>query len=181
MKILTINNKTEEKFLRKRAADFDFSTLSTNLGLKFTKKEIHQLITEMRQTMKAANGVGLSANQIGLDLRLFVAELPQSLNRKNSKPEFYAIFNPILSKPSDKKTVMEEGCLSVPGIWGDVERPEKITLSGFDKNQKKIKIKAVGFLARIFQHEVDHLNGALFIDKATELHKHKSASENENI
>ncbi len=160
-KILTVNNKIEEKFLRKKAADFDFS--------KFTKKEIQQLITDMRKTMKGANGVGLSANQIGLDMQLFVAELP----KENSKPEFYAIFNPMLSKPSTKKTNLEEGCLSVPGIWGDVSRPEKITLTGFDKNQKKIKIKAIGFLAKIFQHEVDHLNGILFIDKATNLHKHE--------
>lgn len=168
-KILTINNKTEEKFLRKRAADFDFS--------KFTKKEIQGLIAEMKKIMNAANGVGLSANQIGLDMQIFVAELPQ----ENDKPKFYAIFNPTLSKPSDKKVSTEEGCLSVPRTWGNVSRPEKITLAGFDKNQKPVKIKAIGFLARIFQHEVDHLNGILFIDKATGIHKHEPEKNNDQI
>lgn len=66
---------------------------------------------------------------------------------------------------------MEEGCLSVPGIYGDVERPEKITLVGQDRYDKKIKIKAWGLLARVFQHEVDHLNGILFIDKAKSIQK----------
>jgi peptide deformylase len=174
MKILTINNKQEEKFLRKRAADFDFTHLSAGSNLKFTKKEIQELIKNMRTIMKTANGIGLSANQIGLDMQLFVAELPsQSSNKKTSAPKFYAVFNPKLSKPSEKKSTTEEGCLSVPGIWGNVERPEKITLSGFNKDGKEIKIKAIGLLARIFQHETDHLNGTLFIDKATSLHKHE--------
>lgn len=177
-KILTINDKQEEKFLRKRAADFDFS--------KMTKKEIQELINVMRKTMRAAKGIGLSANQIGIDMQLFVAELPsqsgnKSASRQSGAPKFYAVFNPNLSKPSIKKSVTEEGCLSVPGIWGDVERPEKITLAGFDKYGKEIKIKAIGLLARIFQHETDHLNGTLFIDKATSLHKHEPKGNNEKI
>lgn len=181
-KIFTINNKAEEKFLRKRAADFDFPTLSAGSGLKFTKKEIQELIKNMKETMKAANGVGLSANQVGLDMQLFVAEIPRaanktsdkSLEQKSGAPKLYAVFNPKISKPSNKKITTEEGCLSVPGIYGSVERPEKITLSGFDKNGKEIKIKAIGLLARIFQHETDHLNGVLFIDKATNLRKYEN-------
>ena len=168
-KIITIENKSEEKFLRKRAADFDFQ--------KFTKKEIQELINGMRKAMKTANGIGLSANQIGLDMQVFVAEAPQ----KNGPPKFYAIFNPKLTKQSSVKLPMEEGCLSVPKLYGDVERPEKITLAGFDKNQKTVKIKAVGLLARIFQHEVDHLNGALFIDKAKNVHEHTSGEKLEKI
>jgi len=181
MKILTINNKTEEKFLRKRAADFDFSKKSssdkpwkTTSGQEFTKKEMQEIIKNMKETMKSANGIGLSANQVGLDMQLFVAGLPtQPENSKSGAPKFYAIFNPKISKPSEKKIITEEGCLSVPGIWGDVERPEKITLTGFDKYGKETKIKAIGLLARIFQHETDHLNGILFIDKATSIHKHE--------
>ncbi|MBI5401505.1 peptide deformylase [Candidatus Wolfebacteria bacterium] len=168
-KILTIKNKSEEKFLRKRAADFDFS--------KFTKKEIRELVDKMKKIMKDANGIGLSANQIGLDIQMFVAGMPQSASQRNGSPKFYAIFNPKLTKQSSVKSPMEEGCLSVPELYGDVERPEKTTLTGFDKNQKPIKIKAVGLLARIFQHEVDHLNGVLFVDKAKDVRKHTAGEE----
>lgn len=173
MKIFTITDKKEEKFLRKKTADFDFK--------KFAKKEINDLINKMKKEMKAAGGIGLSANQIGLDMQLFVAELPQSAGQQNSGPKFYAVFNPKISKASGTKAPMEEGCLSVPEIYGDVARPEKITLSGFDKNGKKIKIKAFGILSRIFQHEVDHLNGSLFIDKAKNLHKHEEVDEKEKM
>jgi len=173
MKIFTIANKNEAKFLRHKTAVFDFK--------KFNRKEINELIKQMREIMTGAIGVGLSANQLGLNLRLFVAQISdEPLKRdKNNKiilppPEkmkFYAIFNPEIKKFSKEKTVMEEGCLSVPGIYGDVERPEKITLVGYDKNAKKIKIKAWGLLARVFQHEVDHLNGILFINRTKKVYK----------
>ena len=71
---------------------------------------------------------------------------------------------------------MEEGCLSVPEIFGEVERQEKIILEGYDKNGRKIKIKAWGLLARVFQHEVDHLNGKIFIDTAKNLHKYEKTA-----
>ena len=116
----------------------------------------------MRAIMKKAQGVGLSANQVGLDSNFFIAEV-------NGK--FYSIFNPKLEKISEETEIMDEGCLSIPETFGDVERPSKATLSGFDINGKKIKIKAWGLLARVFQHEVDHLNGKLFIDKAKNIEK----------
>lgn len=166
MKIFTINNKTEKKFLTKKTAKFDFG--------KFSKTEIRDLIKKMREVMEAAGGVGLSANQIGLDFKLFVARIPQEVSSQRSlisSQKFYAIFNPEIIKLSKEKSVMEEGCLSVPGISGLVERPEKITLVGYDKNAKRIKSKAWGLLAKIFQHEVDHLNGILFIDKAKSVQK----------
>ncbi|MEK7062176.1 MAG: peptide deformylase, partial [Patescibacteria group bacterium] len=78
---------------------------------------------------------------------------------------FYAIFNPEIIKFSKQTEIIEEGCLSVPGVLGEVERPKKIALTGFNKNDQKIKIKAEGLTARVFQHETDHLNGILFIDK----------------
>lgn len=131
--------------------------------------------------MKDAIGIGLSANQIGLDFQLFVAELPRLENSKSDTPRFYAVFNPKIIKTSGKNLPMEEGCLSVPELYGEVERPEKITLQGFDKNGKEIKIKAFGLLARIFQHEVDHLNGHLFVDKAKNLHKHEETEEGKKI
>lgn len=114
--------------------------------------------------MKKANGIGLSANQIGLDMRVFVAQ-PEN--------KFYAVFNPEILKTSGEAKVIEEGCLSVPDVYGNVTRPDRVLLSGYDANGNKIKIKAWGILARVFQHEVDHLNGGIFIDKATEIHTYQ--------
>jgi len=106
--------------------------------------------------MEKAEGIGLSANQINLDMRVFVAKVEN---------KFYAIFNPQIVKKSVSEIVAEEGCLSVPQLYGEVFRPERITISGYDKNAKKLKIKAWGLLARVFQHEIDHLDGKLFIDR----------------
>ena len=157
--ILTIENKKSERFLRKKTADFDFS--------RFNRKEIKKMVENMRTRMKGAHGIGLAANQIGMDAKFFVAQVP---NAKGGM-KFYAIFNPIIEKMSVQKTNFEEGCLSVPEIYGEVERPERVTLSGYDQNGRKIKIKAWGLLARVFRHEVNHLDGDLFIDKAKNLHK----------
>jgi len=157
--ILLIKHKKEEEFLRTKTLPFDFS--------KFTKKEISEVIKKMREIMKRANGVGLSANQVGIPYRFFVAQVPNM----QGKQKFYAIFNPEISKVSkDETETVEEGCLSVPDTYGPTERAYRLVLSGQDKHGKKIKIKAWGLLARVFQHEVDHLNGLLFIDKAEETH-----------
>lgn len=158
--IWTIDNKAESKLLRKKMADFNFA--------KHSKKEIQELIKKMRSAMKAADGVGLSANQIGLDLNMFIAQVDG---------KFYSVFNPKITKTSKETANLEEGCLSVPEIFGAVDRPEKITLEGFDKNGRKIKIKAWALLAKVFQHEFDHLNGVVFIDKATGLHKYEAVSK----
>ena len=163
MKILTIEEKKEEKFLRRKTADFDFS--------KFTRKEIDELVRKMREVMKRAPGIGLAANQVGCDFSVFVAQIPKSRDR-GSDEKFYAIFNPKITKYSAEKSVSEEGCLSVPGgVYGAVERSSKIVLEGFDKKNKKIKIKAWGLLARVFQHETDHLNGKLFVDRTKNIYK----------
>lgn len=172
IKIFTIDKKLEEKFLRRKAADFDFN--------KFTRKEVDTLLGSMREIMIGADGIGLAANQIGLDLRVFVVRVSaydrhgKKRNLSAYERKFYAIFNPEIIKSSKEKGMLEEGCLSVPGgFFGDVERPQKITLVGFDKNGRRIKIKAWGILARVFQHEVDHLNGILFIDKTKNLRKYE--------
>lgn len=178
MKILTINDKTEEKFLRKKTADFDFS--------KNSKKDIDELIKKMKSAMLKANGIGLSANQIGLNLNFFVAqiaEIDKYGNKRILTPEnkkFYAIFNPEITKYSKEKCKLEEGCLSVPGLYGIVDRPENIVLKGHNRYFKPITIKAEGLLARVFQHETDHLNGILFIDKAVNLRKYENVRKYEN-
>jgi peptide deformylase len=161
--IWVINEKKEEKFLRKKTVDFDFK--------KFTKKEIANLLVNMRQIMRRANGVGLSANQIGLNLNMFVAEVPDA----EGIMKFYAIFNPKIEKKSGEIVTLEEGCLSVPGKWGHVPRAERVTLVGFDKNDKPIKIKAWGLLAQVFQHETDHLQGKLFIDRTKKVYSNDEA------
>ncbi len=158
--IWTINNKAQEKILRRKTPEFDFS--------EHTKKEIQEIIKNMKMEMTKVLGIGLSANQIGLDMRFFIAK---------TENKYYAIFNPVITKTSKETTIMEEGCLSAPEVYGPVERPEKIVLEGFGINAKKIKIKAWGLLARIFQHETDHLNGILFIDKAKSLRKYPDVIE----
>jgi peptide deformylase len=156
--ILLVENKKEEKVLRKKTAAFDFK--------KFSPKEVRDLIARMRRIMRTANGIGLSANQIGLDLNMFVAEIPDG----EGSNKFYAVFNPTLEKMGDEKKLLEEGCLSVPGKYGTVLRATRVTVAGFDKYGKPLRVKAWGLLAHVFQHEIDHLHGIVFIDKAKELY-----------
>lgn len=155
--IVTVAAKKDEKFLRKKTVPFDFK--------KFTKKEINDIVVRMRRIMHAANGIGLSANQIGLSFAVFVAEIPDA----KGGTKFYAVFNPKIEKMDKGIIGFEEGCLSIPGKWGEVERAEQIILTGFNKMGKPVKVKAWGLLARVFQHEVDHLNGRLFIDRAKKI------------
>ncbi len=158
MTIQTISNKSEEKILRTQCAAFDFE--------KFSKKEVKELVTTMREIMVTAHGIGLAANQIGLNTSVFVAKPPEG--------KFYAIFNPEIIKTSGEVVPLEEGCLSVPGQYGMVPRFEKLMLKGQDQNGRKIKIKATGLLAHIFQHETDHLNGILYIDKASSIRNYEN-------
>jgi peptide deformylase len=159
--IVTIHKKKDEKFLRQKTREVDFHNLK--------KLNLRALVKDMRSIMRRADGVGLSANQIGLEMKLFVAEIPADQGEGKSK--FYAVVNPEIVKLGNNMAEMEEGCLSVPGIFGPVSRPDKIVISGFDIHGKHVKIKAWGFLARVFQHEIDHLHGTLFIDKAKSLHQ----------
>jgi peptide deformylase len=161
MKILSVDDKKENTFLRKKLPLLDFS--------KTSRKELRELIKKMRMIMKKATGVGLAANQIGRQERLFVAQIPKS--RENSSDEkFYAIINPKIVKNSDEKVKTEEGCLSVPERFGLVERSERVVLEGQTLEGKKVKIKAWGLLARVFQHEVDHLDGKTFLNRTKEVY-----------
>lgn len=155
--IWTISEPSEEKFLRRKTKPFDFAAHS--------KPDIKKMVELMRKSMREANGIGLSANQIGLPWRVFVAEVPDS----HGEHKFYAIFNPKLEKEGSDKIWYEEGCLSVPRVFGQVERPERVLLTGQDKNGRTLKIKAWGLLARVFQHEVDHLEGKVFLDHKPKL------------
>lgn len=114
------------------------------------------LIDDMFETMEHEQGVGLAAPQVGLRKRVIVV----CVDGKNK----YAVVNPVITKASGVQCG-PEGCLSVPGRHGYVERPKKITVEGLDACGKPVKIKADGFLAVAFMHETDHLDGVLFIDK----------------
>lgn len=152
-RIYSIENKEDSIVLRQKTAPFDFA--------RFTKKEIMELVRTMRETMKSASGIGLAANQIGLNLSLFVAKV----DRKT-----HAIFNPLITRVSEEEDEMEEGCLSIPNKFGIVRRSVAVQVTGQDARGKKLVIEETGLLARVFQHEIDHLNGVLFIDKAHEIY-----------
>ena len=133
--------------------------------------ELQTLIDNMIETMRNANGVGLAAPQIGENRRLAVVEaLPDYDEDDNEIPDtrdLFVIVNPEIVWTSNDVEDGIEGCLSIPGYLGEVERPLSIRVRAQDRDGKKIKLKLGGWTARIFQHEIDHLNGVLFIDKLT--------------
>ncbi len=132
---------------------------------------IKDLISAMFEVMIDENGIGLAAPQIGIDKRVIVVSIDEKgFNR-------FALINPVIEFFSDKLSSMEEGCLSIPGIRADVKRPNKIVVSGISKSGRKISIEAGGLLARVIQHEVDHLNGVLFIDKLENKERKKISSD----
>jgi peptide deformylase len=117
---------------------------------------LERLAEEMLATMREQEGVGLAANQVGRLKRILVAAL---------EDDEYVLVNPVIEKASETTTSGPEGCLSIPGIQVVVERPTVIKISGRDVSGEPIKIEVEGLLARIFQHEVDHLDGVLILDR----------------
>ena len=124
--------------------------------------ETRKLIEDMIVTMKHASGIGLAAPQVGVSLKIFTVNLEEKI---------YVFINPEIKDISVDKIPFEEGCLSVQKIWGPVVRPKKLTIKALDEKGKPVKIRAKGLLARVIQHETDHLKGILFIDKAEKLYK----------
>jgi peptide deformylase len=125
--------------------------------------ELPSLITDMFETMYQANGVGLAAPQIGKGIRLFVLDA-EPMDEENLKGAKMVFINPIKLEEEGNPWSYEEGCLSIPGIREEVKRPEKITLEYLDEKGEKHKKTFEGKLARVIQHEYDHLEGKLFID-----------------
>ncbi len=124
---------------------------------------IQALVDDMVETMHQAKGVGLAAPQIGVPLRLIVVELPED-HEDNSSGKLFVLFNPEIVKSSEEDEEEEEGCLCLPGYVGTVRRANSVTVKGQDRQGRERRIKAEGFLARVFQHEIDHLNGILYLD-----------------
>jgi len=127
--------------------------------------EIRNLVDDMSDSMYAADGIGLAAVQIGVPKRVIVIDLDQKDGKKNPR----AFINPKVLWASDEMAVFEEGCLSVPEIWDDVERPARIKAEYLDRDGAKQILDADGMLATCLQHEIDHLNGVLFIDHLSRL------------
>ena len=129
--------------------------------------EIKKLMDDMLETMYAAPGIGLAAVQVGILKRLVVIDI--SKGEEEKKPIF--LINPQIIHQSKKTSVYEEGCLSLPGQFAEIERPAECTIKYIDYNGKEKDLKADGLLATCIQHEVDHLNGILFIDYLSKLKK----------
>jgi peptide deformylase len=132
------------------------------------------LADDMVETMRAAPGVGLAAPQVDVRQRVIVVEYAdgnEEMDVQEIPPKLFIVINPEITRRSRETLMGTEGCLSLPGLMGDVERHEWVTVKGLDRHGKSFKKKARGWLARIFQHEIDHLNGILFIDRATEIYR----------
>ncbi|EGO63248.1 peptide deformylase [Acetonema longum] len=127
-------------------------------------RKVKELLDNMAQTMYGAEGVGLAAPQVGILLRIVVIDAGEGL---------VELINPEIVE-SDGTQVASEGCLSIPGVYGDVERYADVTVEGLNRSGKKIRIAANGLLARALQHEIDHLNGILFIERAKTVYKGNS-------
>ena len=130
-------------------------------------KDEQNLMDDMLDTMYAANGIGLAAIQIGVPKRIIVMDLSKDPEKK--EPKYFV--NPVIKSRNLEKSIYEEGCLSVPNQFAEIERPSKCDVEYLDYNGKKKLIQAEGLLATCIQHEMDHLEGILFIDYLSKLKK----------
>lgn len=138
--------------LRARAKEIDLA--------KWKAEELQKLAQDMVYTMKKAPGVGLAAPQIGQSIRLIIVEYT---------PKPLILINPKIVSHAWRRDLLEEGCLSVPGKWGQVKRYRSVKVRAQTLDGTLFEMEAQGFLSQIFQHEIDHLNGVLYIDKAIKL------------
>ncbi|MBU1146394.1 peptide deformylase [Patescibacteria group bacterium] len=143
--IITILNP----ILRQRAKELSLEEIKT--------PAIQKLIVDMKETVIPAGGVGLAAPQVGVSIRLVIIAI---------QDKKIALINPEIINFSWRKEIAEEGCLSVPGKWGAVKRSKTVSVKAQNENGEVIKFKARDLFARVIQHEIDHLNGVLFIDRS---------------
>ena len=136
-------------------------------SVKEVGKEERQLMDDMLETMYAANGIGLAAIQIGIPKRIIVMDISKDQNKK--EPRYFV--NPIIKNKDKLKSTYEEGCLSVPDQFAEIDRPKNCDIEYLDYDGKKKLLKAEGLLATCIQHEMDHLEGILFIDYLSKLKK----------
>ncbi|MBD1148095.1 peptide deformylase [Pelagibacterales bacterium SAG-MED31] len=134
--------------------------------LKSVTKEDIKFANLMMEVMLKAPGVGLAANQVGILKQIVTINFE---DKDNNKKASYILFNPKIIQYSVETVIMEEGCLSLPEQYADIERPKEIVLEYIDDNEKTIKKQIDGYEARILQHEIDHLSGKLFVDYLSSL------------
>jgi peptide deformylase len=142
--------------------------------------DLQTLIDDMVETMRAAPGVGLAATQLGVRQRVIVVEYPPEAGDDDGseKPtKLYVVVNPEITRRSAETVTAAEGCLSVPGYVGEVERHAAVTVRGLNRRGQPVQLKARGWTARIFQHEIDHLDGVLFIDRAERIWRPEAQAE----
>jgi peptide deformylase len=155
LEILTVDNEQHLRVLRSKSKKVQ----------KVTPKLV-AFAERMLETMREANGIGLAAPQVGVTQRFFVTELPE--DEENDQPtQTYILFNPEIVKGHGEQ-VGYEGCLSIPGYIGEVARQEHITVKGLNEKGRPARLKLQGYLARVFQHEIDHLDGILYTDRLTD-------------
>ncbi|WP_298004266.1 peptide deformylase [Anaerolinea sp.] len=141
-------------------------------------KDLQVLIDDMIETMRAAPGVGLAAPQVGISQRLIVVEYGEGEEEDENVPrKLYVVINPEIVEASPEMVTGVEGCLSIPRMVGEVERHERIVVKGLNRYGKPVKYKLSGWVARIFQHEIDHLDGVLYTDRATSVWVPKEEEE----
>ncbi len=143
LKVININD-SKLKMVSEPITDFD--------------ENLRTLVREMFETMYATNGIGLAAVQVGVLKRLFIIDIPE-------KKQNYIMINPVITAYSEEKTCSEEGCLSLPGVLREVNRSKNISVDFYNIDGKKETLKATGLLSICIQHEFDHLNGIMFIDR----------------
>lgn len=140
--------------------------------------ELHALLDDMLETMRDAHGVGLAAPQVGREQRITVIEYPEDEDRPDETMRLYELINPEIVK-SKGSEVAQEGCLSLPGLAADVERATYVLVKAQDRHGKEFRMKAYDWLARILQHEIDHLQGVLMTDRAEQVYKMREGENGE--
>lgn len=169
----------EEKVLHEKAKEVPVQDISS--------PKIQKVIKDMKKALsEEKDGVAIAAPQISVPLRIFVVsggflEIDKGKNKAESTKEDLVFINPEIIKLSKQKESMQEGCLSVRWLYGEVSRSQKATVKAYDENGKTFTRGAGGLLAQIFQHEVDHLNGILFINKAKNVEEILPEKAPENI
>lgn len=131
---------------------------------------LHRLLDQMIEALRDASGVGLAAPQIGLSQRIAVIEYPEDEDRPEETKRIYELINPEIIKAKGSESG-QEGCLSMPGLAADVDRATQLIVRAQDRHGKEVRYKVYDWLARIFQHEIDHLHGVLMTDRATQVYK----------
>lgn len=139
---------------------------------------LHKLLDDMLETLRAAPGVGLAAPQVGISQRVVVIEYPEDEDDPENTTRVFELINPELIKVKGEEEA-QEGCLSMPGLAADVKRATYTLVRYQDRHGKEVRYKAYDWLARIFQHEIDHLHGVMMTDRATQLYRLKKNEDGE--